>query len=146
MTDRNAGVIAEFRANGGVVGGVFEGMPILLLHHRGARSGVERVTPVAYVEDGGRYVIFASKGGADTNPGWYHNLKAHPEVTIEVGVETLTARAQEVDQPERDRLYAKMVAQRPQFADYEAKTTRKIPVVALTPLDLLAERDADPSQ
>lgn len=146
MADFNSGVIAEFRANGGTVGGVFDGMAILLLHHKGAKSGIERVTPVAYVEDGGRYAIIASKGGAPENPAWYHNLKAHPNVTIEVGRETLDAVAEEVSREERDRLYAKLVAKRPQFAEYEAKTARVIPVVALTPIDVLAERDADPSE
>ena len=134
MTDRNAGVIAEFRANGGVVGGVFEGMPILLLHHRGARSGVERVTPVAYVEDGGRYVIFASAAGSPKHPGWYHNLKADPDVRIEVGTQTLDVHAQEATGPERDRLYAIQSQRIPQFAEYEQKTDRVFPVIVLQPV------------
>lgn len=131
--DHNALVIEEFRANGGRVGGPFEGMPLLLLHHTGARSGRARVNPVAYMEDGGRQVIFASKAGAPTNPDWYHNLKAHPEVTIEIGTETIDVRAEEAVGGERDRLYAAMAARRPQFAAYQQATERVIPVVVLTP-------------
>jgi deazaflavin-dependent oxidoreductase (nitroreductase family) len=145
MTDFNQGVIEEFRANQGRVGGMFEGMPILLLHHKGARSGAERVTPVAYLEDGGRYVIIASKAGAPAHPHWYHNLKANPETEIEVGTDTFRVVAEEVGRAERDRLYAEMVSRRPQFAEYEEKTARVIPVFALTPIDLEAERDSDPS-
>jgi len=131
--DHNTQVIEEFRANRGRVGGPFEGMPLLLLHHTGARSGRARVNPVAYLADGGRQVIFASKAGAPTNPDWYHNLKAHPEVTIEVGTETIDVRAEEADGAERDRLYAAMAAERPQFATYQERTERIIPVVVLTP-------------
>jgi deazaflavin-dependent oxidoreductase (nitroreductase family) len=131
--DFNAQVIEEFRANGGRVGGRFEGMPLLLLHHTGARSGQERVNPVAYLTDGDRYVIFASKAGAPTHPAWYHNLKAHPEVTIEVGTDTLPARAAEVTGEERERLYRAQVERSPQFGEYERKTSRVIPVVILSP-------------
>ncbi|MGO9973633.1 MAG: nitroreductase/quinone reductase family protein, partial [Solirubrobacteraceae bacterium] len=91
--DFNAKIIEEFRANGGRVGGMFESMPLLLLHHTGAKSGKQRVNPLAYQRDGDRYVIFASKAGAPTNPDWYHNLKAHPEVAIEVGTETINVVA-----------------------------------------------------
>ena len=143
--DRDSGVIAEFRANRGIVGGVFDGMAILLLHYRGAKSGIERVTPVAYLEDEGRYVIIASKGGSAKNPSWYHNLKKHPNVTIEVGTDTISVHADEVNRAERDRLYAAMVAIRPQFGRYAEKTSRVIPVIALTPDGVIAERDADPS-
>lgn len=133
MQDFNQQIIEEFRANGGVVGGMFEGSPVLLLHHRGAKSGQERLSPLIYLADDGRYVVFASKGGAPTNPAWYHNLLAHPEVTIEVGAETLRAQAEELTGDERDRLYAEQSSRMKNFAEYERKTTRVIPVIALTP-------------
>jgi deazaflavin-dependent oxidoreductase (nitroreductase family) len=145
MEDFNNGVIEEFRANAGIVGGMFEGMPILLLHHRGAKSQVERITPLAYLEDRERYVIFASKAGAPSHPHWYHNLKAHPDVTIEVGTDTIEAHAEEVSREERDRLYAQMSEGRPQFAEYEQKTERVIPAFAIRPVAITAERDGDPS-
>src|SRR5579863_10548998 len=104
--DFNAQVIEEFRANHGHVGGPFENMSLLLLHHVGARSGQARVNPLAYHRDGDRYVIFASKAGAPTNPDWYHNLKAHPNTTIEVGTDTIDVAASEVTGEERDRLYS----------------------------------------
>jgi deazaflavin-dependent oxidoreductase (nitroreductase family) len=134
MSDFNARIIDEFRANQGVVGGPFEGGTLLLLHHTGAKSGADYVTPLMYRQDGDRYLIFASKGGAPANPDWYHNLKAHPEVSIEVGTETFSATADEVTGDERDRLYSAQAQDRPQFAEY-AKTAgeRKIPVIALTP-------------
>ena len=104
--DFNAQVIEEFRANSGKVGGMFENMPLLLLHHTGARSGQARINPLAYLADGSRYVIFASKAGAPSNPDWYHNVTAHPEVTIEVGTETLRSTASEAtgERGERDRM------------------------------------------
>jgi deazaflavin-dependent oxidoreductase (nitroreductase family) len=126
-------VIEEFRANGGKAGGMFEGMPLLLLHNTGAKSGKDYVTPLVYLDDDGRQVIFASKGGAPENPGWYHNLKANPEVSIEVGTDTLDVTAAEATGEERDRLYATQAEQQPQFAEYESKTDRKIPVIVLTP-------------
>ena len=131
--DFNDGVIAEFRANGGAVGGMFEGKPLILVHNVGAKSGKEYVTPLVYLDDGGRYVIFASKGGAPEHPGWFHNLKANPEVTVEVGDDKFDAVAEEITGDERERLYRIQVEQQPQFAEYEQKTDRKIPVVALTP-------------
>lgn len=131
--DFNAQVIEEFRANAGRVGGPFENQPLLLLHHTGARTGAERINPLVYLRDGDRYVIFASKGGAPTNPGWYHNLKAQPEVTIEVGAESLSAVASEATGDERDRLFTAQAERFPQFADYQRKTDRRIPVIALTP-------------
>ena len=133
MNDFNAGVIEEFRANGGKAGGMFEGKPLLLLHNVGAKSGEGYVTPLVYLDDDGRHVIFASKGGAPQNPGWYHNLKAQPNVSIEVGDDTLEVVAEEVTGEERDRLYATQAEQQPQFAEYEQKTDRKIPVIALKP-------------
>jgi len=133
MPNYNEQVIEEFRANSGEVGGPFEGMPMLLLHHRGAKSGAERINPLAYLMEDGRYVVFATKGGSPQHPAWYHNLKAHPEVTIEVGTETINATASEVTGEERDRLYRMQAERRPAFAEYERKTDRVIPVVSLTP-------------
>jgi deazaflavin-dependent oxidoreductase (nitroreductase family) len=131
--DFNAGVIEEFRANEGRAGGMFEGKPLLLLHNVGAKSGRQFVTPLVYLADEGRYVIFASKGGAPNNPGWFHNLKAEPNVSIEVGTDTLDVVATEATGEERDRLYGIQEERMPQFADYAANTDRKIPVVVLTP-------------
>ncbi|MDA0637058.1 nitroreductase family deazaflavin-dependent oxidoreductase [Nonomuraea sp. MCN248] len=131
MSDFNQQIIEEFRANDGKVGGYFEGSDLLLLTTTGARSGRRVTTPVMYLEDGGRLVVIASKAGADDNPAWYHNLRAHPEVTVEVGTETYEAKATVVDREERDRLYARMVEKAPGFADYETKTTRVIPVITL---------------
>ena len=131
MNDFNAGVIKEFRANGGKVGGPFEGAPILLLTTTGARSGATRVNPLAYLPDGDRMLIFASKGGAPTNPDWYHNVRAHPDVTVEVGGQTKRMRAVELTGAERDRLFAEQAKRMPGFADYQANTTRVIPVIAL---------------
>lgn len=130
--DWNKATIEEFRANAGKVGGRFAGKTLLLLHTTGAKSGEERINPVAYVQDDDRLVVIASKGGAPTNPDWYHNLLAHPLVTVEVGTEQFQAQAAIVPEPERSRLYRKMVAMMPGFAEYEQKTTRKIPVIALT--------------
>lgn len=129
--DWNQRIVAEFRANGGVVGGQFAGAPMLLLSTIGARSGQQRTTPLVYLPDGERLIIFASKGGAPTNPDWYHNLLAHPQTTVEVGTETIPVTASVVTGEERDRLYARQAEIRPSFAEYEAKTSRKIPVVAL---------------
>ncbi len=134
MNDYNQKTIEEFRANKGKVGGPFEGRTLLLLHHKGAKSGQERVNPVAYVRDGDHLVIVASKGGAPTNPDWYYNLVANPLVTVEVGTEKYQARAKVTEDPERSRLYDKMVAVNPGFDEYRKKTTRKIPVIVLTPV------------
>jgi deazaflavin-dependent oxidoreductase (nitroreductase family) len=132
MSDFNTPIIEEFRANGGKVGGYFAGANMLLLHTVGAKSGQPRVNPMVYVMDGDRLVVIASKGGADSNPDWYHNLLANPIVTVELGNEQFRARATPVtEEPERSRLYAKMVAHRPGFAEYERKTSRKIPAIAL---------------
>jgi deazaflavin-dependent oxidoreductase (nitroreductase family) len=128
----NERIIEEFRANKGVVGGPFAGAPMLLLATTGAKSGAQRTNPLVYLPDGDRFIIFASKGGAPNNPGWYHNLVAHPETTIEVGTETIPVTAVVITGEERDRLYATQAALRPAFADYEAKTTRRIPVIALS--------------
>jgi deazaflavin-dependent oxidoreductase (nitroreductase family) len=134
VNERNKKIIEELRANDGKVGGRFEGRTLLLLHHKGARSGEARINPMAYVKDGDRFVVIASKGGAPTNPAWYHNLVAHPDVTIEVGTETYRAHASVASEPERTRLYDKMVAMMPVFDDYRRNSTRVIPVIILTPL------------
>jgi deazaflavin-dependent oxidoreductase (nitroreductase family) len=133
MSDFNATIIEEFRANDGRVGGNFEGAPLLLLHTRGARTGEPRVHPVMYLLDGERHLVFASKAGADTNPAWYHNLLAHPDAAIEVGGDQLAVHATELEGAERDRWYAEQARRYPGFADYQRKTSRVIPVVALTP-------------
>ncbi|GCE06514.1 nitroreductase family deazaflavin-dependent oxidoreductase [Dictyobacter aurantiacus] len=129
--DWNTQIINEFRSNGGKVGGPFEGAPLLLLTSTGAKSGQQRTTPLVYLPEGERMVIFASKGGAPTNPDWYHNLKANPEATVEVGSETVKVKATEVTGEERDRLYSTQASINPGFAEYQQKTSRLIPVIAL---------------
>ena len=133
--ERNRKIIDEFRANDGKVGGRFEGRTLLLLHTKGAKSGRERINPLAYVKDGDRYVIIASKGGAPTSPSWYFNLLANPLVTVEVGNETFSAHATVAEELERTRLYNKMVEKMPAFDDYRRKTTRQIPVIVLAPVN-----------
>jgi len=128
----NQTVIEDFRANAGKVGGYFEGTPMILIHHIGARSGTERVNPLAYLPDGDDMVIAASKGGAPTNPDWYHNLKAHPRIDVEVGTESFPVEATEVTGEERDALWRRLVEMRPGFGEYETKTTRVIPMFRLT--------------
>ncbi|HEY9153471.1 MAG TPA: nitroreductase family deazaflavin-dependent oxidoreductase [Anaerolineales bacterium] len=130
--ERNKKIIDEFRANRGKVGGPFEGRTLLLLYNKGAKSGKERINPVAYVRDGDRLVVIASKGGAPTHPDWYYNVVAHPELTVEVGTEKFQVRASVAEEPDRTRLYNKMVEMMPGFDDYRKKTTRKIPVIVLT--------------
>ncbi len=132
MVEFNNNVIAEFREKGGKVGGMFEGAPLILVHHVGAKSGVERVAPLAYLADGDRLFIFASKAGADENPAWYHNLVANPKTTVEVGTETFPVTASVLTGAERDEIFAKQVAAQPGFGEYEKKTTRIIPVIELT--------------
>jgi deazaflavin-dependent oxidoreductase (nitroreductase family) len=131
--DFNAQIIEEFHANAGRVGGMFEGMPLLLLHHTGAKSGKSRINPLAYQDDDGRYVIFASKAGAPTNPDWYHNLIAEPNVSIEVGTDTIAVLAGEATGEERERLFRTQAERVPQFAEYEKQAGRVIPVIVLTP-------------
>jgi len=131
VSDWNDKIIAEFRANGGKVGGPFEGARLLLLHHVGARSGAERVAPLAYFPDGDRMLIIASKAGAPTNPDWYHNLKANPRVDVELGTETVTVDAHELAAAERDEKWVEITTRAPGFADYQKKTERVIPVFAL---------------
>ena len=130
----NEQIIQEFRDNQGKVGGPFAGTPMILIHHLGAKSGTERVNPLAYLPDGDDMVIAASKGGAPTNPDWYHNLKAHPRITVEVGTDTFTVDATEETGAERDELWRRLVEMRPGFGDYETKTSRVIPMFRLSPV------------
>jgi len=133
MTDFNQSIINEFRANEGKVGGPFAGAPVVLLHTTGAKSGQARINPlVAQSGEDGTLYIFASKAGAPTNPDWYHNLVAHPEVQIEIGTEHYAATATPVTGAERDRIFTRQKELMPGFADYEQKTTRTIPVITLT--------------
>lgn len=131
--EMNKAVIAEFRANGGKCGGFFEGAPMVLVHHTGAKSGTEFVTPLVYLPEDDAWVIFASKGGAPTNPDWFHNLRANPDCTIEVGTETIEAKATEVTGAERDTIYAEQASRFDNFREYEGMAApRVIPVVRLT--------------
>jgi deazaflavin-dependent oxidoreductase (nitroreductase family) len=133
--DFNGKIIEEFRANGGRVGGPFQGSDVLLLHHTGARTGTERVSPLAYQPVGESYAVFASKAGAPTNPDWYHNLVAHPETTIEVGTDTVRVVARVAEPAERDVIWERQKERVPQFAKYEETAApRKIPVVVLDPV------------
>jgi deazaflavin-dependent oxidoreductase (nitroreductase family) len=131
--DWNSKIIAEFRANGGKVGGPFEGAPLLLLHTVGAKSGQERVTPVMYQDLGDGVAVFASKAGAPTNPDWYHNLLASPRVSAEIGTGTVGYVARVAEGAERERIWEAQKSANPGFAEYERKTTRQIPVVILEP-------------
>ena len=133
MTDFNTPIIEEFRANEGRVGGPFERIPLLLLHSTGAKSGAERINPLAYQRVGDDYAIFASKAGAPDNPAWYHNLKAHPAARIEVGTETLDVVAHVAAGEERTRIWEQQKRDVPGFAEYEQRTTREIPVIVLRP-------------
>jgi len=128
----NKKIIEEFRANDGKVGGPFENTPLLLLHTTGAKSGLPRVNPVAYITDNERLVIVASKGGAPAHPDWYHNVVAHPKVSVEVGTKQFQAKATVTKEPERTRLYEEMSTVNPGFAEYKQKTDRIIPVITLT--------------
>ena len=130
----NQEIIEEFRAGGGKVGGWFEERSLLLLHTTGARSGADWVNPLVYVTDGDRYVVAASKGGADTHPDWFFNVRANPDVSVEVGAETIKARSAVPDGAERDRLYSKLAERYDFFTGYQQGTSRVIPVVTLEPL------------
>jgi deazaflavin-dependent nitroreductase family protein len=128
----NERVIEDFRSHDGqITSGPFTGRSLLLLTTKGAKTGDDRTSPLAYSRDGDRLVIIASKGGAPTNPAWYHNLRTHPDVTVELGPERFPARAHVANEPERRRLFDQHAAKMPAFAEYEKKTTRKIPVVVL---------------
>jgi deazaflavin-dependent oxidoreductase (nitroreductase family) len=131
MNDFNEKIIDEFRANAGKVAGPFEGAPVILLHHKGAKTGTERVSPLVYQPVGDGFAIFGSKGGAPTNPDWYHNLLANPRTTVEVGTDTIDVTAREATGAERDPIWEKQKQLMSGFADYERATSRKIPVVLL---------------
>jgi deazaflavin-dependent oxidoreductase (nitroreductase family) len=137
MTDKvefdamNRQVIQEFRETGGKAGGVFTGKPLVLVHHIGAKSGIERIAPLVPLLEGGRIYIFASKGGADTNPQWYGNLVANPAVTVELGTEKFAATARVLTGAERDEIYAEQSTREPQFGEYQRSTKRLIPVIEL---------------
>jgi deazaflavin-dependent oxidoreductase (nitroreductase family) len=130
----NRQVIEEFRSKQGQVGGVFENVTLLLLHTTGAKSGLERVNPLVCMPDGERLIVCASKGGAPSHPDWYYNLVANPDVVVEYGTETFKARATVVEEPERTELYGRMAARFDGFREYQRKTSRVIPVIALNPL------------
>src|SRR5437764_9421805 len=129
--ERNRKVIEEFHARGGKVGGPFEGRPMILVTNTGAKTGRKRITPLVYLRQGERIFVVGSKGGAPTHPDWYHNVVAHPRVTVEVGTDKYEADAKVITGPERDRMYARLVEQMPFFGDYQKKTTRVIPVIEL---------------
>ena len=131
--DFNRGVIEEFRANAGKVGGRFEGAPMILVHHFGAKSGTERISPLVYQSVGEDFAVFASKEGAPTDPQWYHNVVAHPAITVEVGNDTWEVLARVATGDERERIWSKQKQLMPGFADYEerAKGIREIPVLVL---------------
>lgn len=134
MSDWNANIIEEFRDNEGQVGGMFEGWPLLLLHHTGAKTGTERVNPLAYQAVGDQYAVFASKAGATTHPDWYYNLRANPDVSIEVGGETIFVTARVTEGDEREQIWSKQKQDRPNFGEYEVSAEgRQIPVVVLEP-------------
>ncbi|MEU4195518.1 nitroreductase family deazaflavin-dependent oxidoreductase [Kribbella sp. NPDC026611] len=131
--DYNASIIAEFRANEGQVGGPWAGYPVILIHHVGARSGVERVTPLGcFPQPDGSYVVVASNGGSANHPAWYHNVKANPVIRVEFGAELFWVTVHEVRGAARARLWPTLVAEAPQLEDYQQKVERRIPVLALT--------------
>lgn len=134
VNEWNKAIIKEFRENGGKVGGQFENADLILLHTIGAKSGLERINPVAYFTDNGNYVVIASKAGAPDNPDWYHNIVAHPEFSVEVGTEQFPVQAIVAEEPARTELFTKMVAKSPGFGEYQQKTERIIPVVVLSRL------------
>jgi len=130
-TDFNTSIIEEFRANAGRVGGPFDGAPMLILHTRGAKSGQPRANPLVYQPAGDAWVVFASKAGSPTNPAWFHNLVANPDIEIEVGADTIPVRARVAEGDEREKIWTKQKQLMPGFADYEAKANRQIPVIVL---------------
>ena len=135
-SDFNSRMIEEFRSNEGHIGGSFAGTPMILIHHIGARSGIERVTPLACSHQGeGRFVVVASNGGSPVHPDWYHNLKANPMITVEVGTQTFGVLAEELQGAARAELWPRLVAEFPAVAEHQAKTTRQIPVFMLTRQD-----------
>ena len=132
MSDYNTQIIEEFRANAGKVGGRWEGRDLLLLTTTGRKSGRSHTTPMVYTRDGDRLLVYASKAGAPTHPDWYLNLVADPKVAVEVGDDRYDAIATPLDRDERDRVFAEQAERNPAFAEYQAKTDRVIPVVALS--------------
>ncbi|WP_179470767.1 nitroreductase family deazaflavin-dependent oxidoreductase [Mycolicibacterium vinylchloridicum] len=132
MNEFNRNIVEEFRANAGVVGGPFEGRPLLLLHTTGAKSGQPRLAPLAYFDVDGKLIIIGSKAGADTNPDWVHNLRANPQAHIEIGTDAYDVVAREFSREERDEAYPKVVAEAPGFGEYQSKTSRVIPLFELT--------------
>jgi deazaflavin-dependent oxidoreductase (nitroreductase family) len=135
-SDYNTKIIGEFRANGGRVGGPWAGTPMILIHHIGARSGIERVTPLGcFPQTGARWAIVASNGGSPSHPDWYYNLKASPKIKAEVGTQTFTVMAEELDGTARARLWPKLVAEAPSVGEFQARTARQIPVFMLTRRD-----------
>jgi deazaflavin-dependent oxidoreductase (nitroreductase family) len=142
-SDYNTQIINEFRANQGCVGGMWTGTSLILIHHIGARSGIERVTPVACSSQGqGRYAIWAANGGSPAHPNWYYNLKAHPRITVEAGAQTFTVLAEELDGAARAELWPRLVAEwpkpaagSPDLGAAQARTTRQFPVFLLTRQD-----------
>jgi deazaflavin-dependent oxidoreductase (nitroreductase family) len=146
-SDFNAKIIEEFRANEGRVGGPLAGTPMILIHHIGAKSGIERVTPLACnPQPDGRLVIVAANGGSPAHPGWYYNLKAHPAITVETGTRTFTAMAQELDNTARAELWPELVAESPDIGRHQAKTNRQIPVFVLTRQVQAARQALSPEQ
>jgi deazaflavin-dependent oxidoreductase (nitroreductase family) len=134
--DYNAKIIEEFRANEGRVGGPWAGTTLILVHHLGAKSGIERVTPLGcFPQEDGRFAIVASHGGSPTHPDWYHNLKANPRIEVEVGTQAFTVLAEELDDSARAELWPKLVAEAPQLVEHQARITRRIPVFMLTRQD-----------
>jgi deazaflavin-dependent oxidoreductase (nitroreductase family) len=131
-SDLNAKIIEEFRANEGRVGGPLAGTPMILIHHIGAKSGIERVTPLACNPQPDGLVIVAANGGSPAHPGWYYNLKAHPTIKVEIGTHTFTAVAQELDNTARAELWPKLVAESPDIGKHQERTNRQIPVLILT--------------
>lgn len=133
MTDFNTRIIREFRANAGTVGGDFEGSPLILIHHKGAKSAAEHVAPLGcFPQSDGRYVIVASNGGGPKNPDWYYNLSAHPEIDVEFGSERFGVTVKELEDRERDEVWENAINAAPQLAEYKERTSRKIPVLRLT--------------
>lgn len=132
-SEQNRRIVAEFRASGGSVGGYFADKPLLLLTTTGAKTGIPRTSPLGYLKDGDRYVVFGSVVGEPRNPGWYYNLLAHPGVVVEVGSRTVSAVATVAEGAEREALLARHAASHPEWAQYQSRTSRKFPVIILTP-------------
>jgi deazaflavin-dependent oxidoreductase (nitroreductase family) len=134
-SDWNAQIIEEFRANAGKLGGMFEGADMLLLHHTGSKTGVERVSPLGYQRIGSAYAVFGSNSGRTSHPAWLHNLRAHPRTRAEIGTETIEVVARVAEGDERAEIWERQKAHIPQFAEYEQTANRDIPVVILEPVD-----------